>query len=209
MLLTKSVQKLFHPSCNLLRASKPISCRTLTHYPIDDVIFGLTDDERQLREMAFNFCQKELAPLADKMDKTNEFPEMREVWKKMGDLGMLGATASSEYGGSDMGYFQHCILVEEMARVSASISLSYGAHSNLCVNQINKNGTEEQKEKYLPKLCSGEHIGALAMSEPGSGSDVVSMSTKAEKRGDYFVLNGSKFWITNGPTGKFIHILII
>ena len=97
--------------------------------------------------MAFNFCQKELAPLADKMDKTNEFPEMREVWKKMGDLGMLGATASSEYGGSDMGYFQHCILVEEMARVSASISLSYGAHSNLCVNQINKNGTQEQKEK--------------------------------------------------------------
>ena len=147
MLLTKSVQKLFRPTCKLLRASKPGSCRTLTHYPIDDVIFGLTDDERQLREMAFNFCQKELAPLADKMDKTNEFPEMREVWKKMGDLGMLGATASSEYGGSDMGYFQHCILVEEMARVSASISLSYGAHSNLCVNQINKNGTHEQKEK--------------------------------------------------------------
>merc|ERR1712051_736693 len=141
MLLTKSVQKLFQPTCKLLRASNPGSCRTLTHYPIDDVIFGLTDDERQLREMAFNFCQKELAPLADKMDKTNEFPEMREVWKKMGDLGMLGATASSKYGGSDMGYFQHCILVEEMARVSASISLSYGAHSNLCVNQINKNGT--------------------------------------------------------------------
>ena len=153
MLLTKSVQKLFRPTCKLLRASKPISCRTLTHYPIDDVIFGLTDDERQLREMAFNFCQKELAPLADKMDKTNEFPEMREVWKKMGDLGMLGATASSEYGGSDMGYFQHCILVEEMARVSASISLSYGAHSNLCVNQINKNGTHEQKEKVRRVCC--------------------------------------------------------
>jgi len=199
MFLTKSVHKLFRPTCKLLRASKQISCRTLTHYPIDDVIFGLTDDERQLREMAFNFCQKELAPLADKIDKTNDFPELRQVWKKMGDLGMLGATASSEYGGSDMGYFQHCILVEEIARVSASISLSYGAHSNLCVNQINRNGTEEQKEKYLPKLCSGEHIGALAMSEPGSGSDVVSMSTKAEKKGDYYVLNGSKFWITNGP----------
>ena len=147
MFLTKSVNKLFQPTCKLLRASKQISCRTLTHYPIDDVIFGLTDDERQLREMAFNFCQKELAPLADKIDKTNDFPELRQVWKKMGDLGMLGATASSEYGGSDMGYFQHCILVEEIARVSASISLSYGAHSNLCVNQINRNGTEEQKEK--------------------------------------------------------------
>jgi len=199
MFLTKSVHKLFRPTCKLLRASKPISCRTLTHYPIDDVIFGLTDDEKQLRELAFNFCQKELAPIADKIDKTNDFPELRQVWKKMGDLGMLGATASSEYGGSDMGYLQHSILIEEMARVSASVSLSYGAHSNLCVNQINRNGTHEQKEKYLPKLCSGEHIGALAMSEPGSGSDVVSMSTKAEKRGDYYVLNGSKFWITNGP----------
>merc|ERR1711971_1525012 len=143
MLLTKSVQKLFRPTCKLLRASKPITCRTLTHYPIDDVIFGLTDDERQLREMAFNFCQKELAPLADKMDKTNEFPEMREVWKKMGDLGMLGATASLEYGGSDMGYFQHCILVEEWhgcphqflyrmepIRISVSIKLIKMEHMN-------------------------------------------------------------------------------
>ena len=147
MLLTKSVQKLFRPSCKLLQIPRPSSCRTLTHYPIDDTIFGLTEDERQLREMTFNFCQKELAPLADTIDKTNNFPELREVWKKMGDLGMLGATASSEYGGSDMGYFAHCILVEEIARVSASISLSYGAHSNLCVNQLNRNGSEEQKEK--------------------------------------------------------------
>ena len=153
MFLTKSVQKLFRPTCKLLQAPRPNSCRTLTHYPIDDTIFGLTEDERQLREMTFNFCQKELAPLADSIDKTNNFPELREVWKKMGDLGMLGATASSNYGGSDMGYFAHCILVEEIARVSASISLSYGAHSNLCVNQLNRNGTEEQKEKVMFSRC--------------------------------------------------------
>jgi len=175
------------------------SCRTFTHYPIDDVNFGLTDEQRQLRETIFNFCQKELAPHADAIDKDNNFPQLREFWKKLGDLGLLGITADSAYGGSDMGYFDHVIAMEELSRASGAIALSYGAHSNLCVNQINRNGTEEQKEKYLPKLCSGEHMGALAMSEPGSGSDVVSMSTKAEKHGDYYVLNGSKFWITNGP----------
>jgi len=175
------------------------SVRTLTHYPIDDTIFGLNDEQRQLRETLFNFFQKELAPKADEIDKQNNFPEMREFWKKLGDLGILGITANSNYGGSEMGYFDHVIAMEEISRASGAVALSYGAHSNLCVNQINRNGTEEQKEKYLPKLCSGEHIGALAMSEPGSGSDVVSMSTKAEKHGDYYILNGSKFWITNGP----------
>lgn len=180
-------------------ASRPALCRRFSHYPIDDNIFGLTDEERQLRETVFNFCQKELAPHADVIDKTNNFQELRPFWKKLGDLGLLGITASSNYGGSEMGYFDHCIAMEEISRASGSIALSYGAHSNLCVNQINRNGTEEQKEKYLPKLCNGEHIGALAMSEPGSGSDVVSMKTKAEKHGDYYVLNGSKFWITNGP----------
>eukprot|EP00093_Oithona_nana_P001301 01301.XXX_3687_5057_1 [CDS] Oithona nana genome sequencing. len=175
------------------------SVRTLTHYPIDDTIFGLNDEERQLRETLFNFFQKELAPKADEIDKQNNFPEMREFWKKLGDLGLLGITANSNYGGSEMGYFDHVLAMEEISRASGAVALSYGAHSNLCVNQINRNGTEEQKEKYLPKLCSGEHIGALAMSEPGSGSDVVSMTTKAEKHGDYYILNGSKFWITNGP----------
>lgn len=175
------------------------SCRTLTHYPIDDNISGLDDDRRQLRETIFNFCQKELAPEADQIDRLNNFPEMREFWKKLGDMGLLGITASSEYGGSGMGYLDHCIAMEEISRVSGAVALSYGAHSNLCVNQINRNGNEQQKEKYLSKLCSGDYIGALAMSEPGSGSDVVSMKTKAEKIKDYYVLNGSKFWITNGP----------
>lgn len=173
--------------------------RSLSHYPIDDIMFGLTDEQRQLRETVFNFCQKELSPRAEEIDKTNSFPQMREFWKKLGDMGLLGITASSQYGGSEMGYFDHILAYEELSRASGAIALSYGAHSNLCVNQINRNGTEEQKAKYLPKLCSGEHVGALAMSEAGSGSDVVSMRTKAEKQGDYYVLNGSKFWITNGP----------
>jgi len=176
-----------------------ISLRSLTHYPIDDMISGLDDDRRQLRETVFNFCQKELAPKADEIDRNNNFPEMREFWKKLGDMGLLGITAAEEYGGASMGYLDHCIAMEELSRASGAIALSYGAHSNLCVNQINRNGNESQKEKYLPKLCSGEHVGALAMSEPGAGSDVVSMKTKAEKVKDYYVLNGSKFWITNGP----------
>ena len=133
-----------------LKLLSPRTCgsvRTLTHYPIDDTIFGLNDEERQLRETLFNFCQKELAPKAEEIDKQNNFPDMRDFWKKLGDLGLLGITANSNYGGSDMGYFDHCIAMEEISRASGAVALSYGAHSNLCVNQINRNGTEEQKEK--------------------------------------------------------------
>ena len=187
---------------SFLRASFTFSdtnCRTLTHYPIDDNISGLDDDRRQLRETVFNFCQKELAHQADIIDRSNNFPEMRQFWKKLGDMGLLGITAAPEYGGSGMGYLDHCIAMEEISRASGAVALSYGAHSNLCVNQINRNGNEDQKQYYLSQLCSGEYVGALAMSESGSGSDVVSMKTKAEKTKDYYVLNGSKFWITNGP----------
>ncbi|CAG9560661.1 unnamed protein product [Danaus chrysippus] len=153
----------------------------------------------QLRQMVFDFAQKELAPKAGEIDRENNFKELREFWKKLGNLGLLGITASPEYGGTGGKYTDHCVIMEELSRACGAIALSYGAHSNLCVNQINRNGTHEQKSKYLPKLCSGEHIGALAMSEPGSGSDVVSMKLRAEKKGDYYVLNGNKFWITNGP----------
>lgn len=174
-------------------------CRSMSHYPIDESIFGLTEEQQQLRQTVFNFAQKELAPFAQEIDKQNEFKDLRHFWKKMGDLGLLGPTVKPEYGGLGGTYLDHCVINEEISRASGAISLSYGAHSNLCVNQIHRNGTEEQKLTYLPKLISGEHIGALAMSETGSGSDVVSMKAKAEKKGDYYVLNGSKFWITNGP----------
>ncbi|XP_015179008.1 PREDICTED: isovaleryl-CoA dehydrogenase, mitochondrial isoform X2 [Polistes dominula] len=153
----------------------------------------------QLRNLVFNFAQKELAPKAAEIDKENNFTELRTFWKKLGNLGLLGITADANYGGTGGSYLDHVIVMEEISRACAAIGLSYGAHSNLCINQINRNGTNEQKQKYLPKLCSGEHIGALAMSEPGSGSDVVSMKLKAERKGDCFVLNGNKFWITNGP----------
>jgi len=176
-----------------------VSSRGLTHYPVDDRVNGLTEDQKQLRETIFNFCQKELAPHADAIDKADDFPGRGEFWRKLGEMGLLGITASPDFGGSGMGYLDHVIAMEEISRASGAIALSYGAHSNLCVNQINRNGTDKQKEKYLPKLCSGEHFGALAMSEAGSGSDVVSMKTTAEKKGDYYVLNGTKFWITNGP----------
>ncbi|CAH1246025.1 IVD [Branchiostoma lanceolatum] len=157
------------------------------------------DKWADLREAVFRFSQEELAPLADDIDKTNDFPGIREFWKKLGDMGLLGMTAPTEYGGTGMGYLDHCLAMEEISRASGAIGLSYGAHSNLCVNQLVRNGNEEQKAKYLPKLISGEHFGALAMSEANAGSDVVSMRTKAEKHGDYYVLNGTKFWITNGP----------
>jgi len=179
--------------------SKPSNIRTLTHYPIDDRVNGLNSDQIQLRETIFNFCQKELAPYAAEIDKADDFAQRKEFWLKLGEMGLLGITADSNFGGSDMGYLDHVIAMEEISRASGAIALSYGAHSNLCVNQINRNGTVKQKEKYLPKLCSGEHFGALAMSEAGSGSDVVSMKTRADKHKDYYILNGTKFWITNGP----------
>lgn len=159
--------------------------------------FPMSDELKMLRETAFQFAQNEILPLADKTDKENAFP--LPLWKKMGDLGLLGITVSEAYGGCDMGYLAHTIVLEEISRASASIGLSYGAHSNLCVNQINLNGSDAQKAKYLPKLISGEHIGALAMSEPNAGSDVVSMKLHAEKKGDKYIFNGTKMWITNGP----------
>ena len=159
--------------------------------------FDLGEEINMLQDMVASFSQAELAPIAADVDIKNEFPN--HLWKKFGDLGLLGITVEEEYGGSNMGYLAHVIAMEEISRASASIGLSYGAHSNLCVNQIRKNGSEAQKQKYLPKLCSGEHIGALAMSEPGAGSDVVAMKLRAEKKGDRYILNGNKMWITNGP----------
>ncbi len=150
-----------------------------------------------LRASVRAFADDEIAPRAHSIDETNQFPE--DLWKKMGDLGVLGITADEAYGGAAMGYLEHCIAMEEISRASASVGLSYGAHSNLCVNQLSRNGDDRQKETYLPKLISGDHVGALAMSEPGAGSDVVSMKLNAEKKGDRYVLNGSKMWITNGP----------
>jgi isovaleryl-CoA dehydrogenase len=147
--------------------------------------------------MVHRWAQERVRPMAGKIDSSNEFPP--ELWREMGDLGLLGITVDEEFGGAGMGYLAHVIAVEEIARASASVSLSYGAHSNLCVNQINLNGTPEQKRKYLPGLVSGDHVGALAMSEPGAGSDVVSMKLRAEKRNDHYRLNGNKYWITNGP----------
>ena len=160
--------------------------------------FSIGKDNEALRDSIYKFAQKEIAPIADKIDKENTFPN--NLWKKLGQLGLLGITADSKYGGSDMSYLSHCIAMEEISRASASVGLSYGAFSNLCVNQINRNGNEEQKQKYLPSLCNGDKIGALAMSESGSGSDVVSMKLHAEKQGNNtYLLNGSKMWITNGP----------
>ena len=159
--------------------------------------FGLEEELEALRSMVAQFAAAEITPRAAEIDSSNQFP--MDLWRKLGDLGLLGITVEAEYGGSGMGYLAHCIAMEEISRASASVGLSYGAHSNLCVNQIRKNGSEAQKQTYLPKLCSGEHIGALAMSEPGAGSDVVSMKLRADEDGDHYVLNGNKMWITNGP----------
>lgn len=159
--------------------------------------FGLGDDIDALRDMVSRFAADRIAPVAEQTDRDNQFP--MHLWQEMGALGLLGMTADPDYGGTGMTYLAHVVAMEEISRASASIGLSYGAHSNLCVNQINRWGTSAQKQKYLPKLCSGENVGALAMSEPGSGSDVVSMKLRAEKRNDRYVLNGNKMWITNGP----------
>ena len=159
--------------------------------------FDLGEDVNALRETVHRWAQDRIKPIAAQVDGSNEFPA--PLWREMGELGLLGITVAEEYGGSGMGYLAHTIAVEEIARASASISLSYGAHSNLCVNQLKLNGSDEQKRRYLPKLCSGEHVGALAMSEEGAGSDAVGMKLRADKRNGYYVLNGSKYWITNGP----------
>ncbi len=159
--------------------------------------FGLSETANMLVETVSSFAQAEIAPRAEEIDRSNTFP--RDLWPRLGDLGVHGITVEEEWGGSGLGYLEHCLAMEEISRASASVGLSYGAHSNLCVNQIRRWGTDEQKRRYLPKLISGEHVGALAMSEAGSGSDVVSMRLKAEKKGDAYVLNGTKMWITNGP----------
>jgi isovaleryl-CoA dehydrogenase len=159
--------------------------------------FGLGETADQLRASVRGFTADEIAPIAAEIDKSNEFP--RQLWPKLGALGLHGITVEEEYGGSGLGYLEHCIAMEEVSRGSASVGLSYGAHSNLCINQLRRNGTDAQKRAFLPKLISGEHVGALAMSEPGAGSDVVSMKLRADKKGDRYVLNGTKFWITNGP----------
>lgn len=166
--------------------------------------FNLGETADMIRDSVAAFAAKEIAPIAEQVDRDNEFPN--QLWKKMGDMGLLGMTVEEQYGGSGLGYIEHVIAMEEISRASASIGLSYGAHSNLCLNQLRKNGTEEQKQQYLPKLCSGDYIGALAMSEPGAGSDVVSMSLKAEEKDDHYLLNGNKMWITNGPDA---HVLVV
>ncbi|MGF3021450.1 isovaleryl-CoA dehydrogenase [Methylobacterium aquaticum] len=162
--------------------------------------FGLGETAEAIRDSVRNFAQDRIAPRAEEIDRTNTFP--RDLWPEMGALGLHGITVEEEYGGLGLGYLAHCVAMEEVSRASASVGLSYGAHSNLCVNQIRRNGSEAQKRAYLPKLISGEHVGALAMSEPGAGSDVVSMRTRAEKKGDRYLLTGSKMWITNGPVAE-------
>ncbi len=166
--------------------------------------FDLGESADMIRESVRRFAQDEIAPRAAAIDHENEFPN--DLWRKFGDLGVLGITVEEEYGGAGLGYLEHVVAMEEISRASASVGLSYGAHSNLCVNQIRRNGTAEQKTKYLPKLISGENIGALAMSEPGAGSDVVSMRTRADKKGDRYIINGNKMWITNGPDA---HTLVV
>jgi isovaleryl-CoA dehydrogenase len=164
---------------------------------LPDFDFGLGENADLLRDSVRSFAADEIAPRAADIDRKNEFPN--DLWGKMGSLGILGVTVEEEYGGAGLGYLEHCVAMEEVSRASASVGLSYGAHSNLCVNQIRRNGNATQRKKYLPKLISGEHVGALAMSEPGAGSDVVGMRTRAEKKGDRYILNGGKMWITNGP----------
>src|SRR5215469_6357335 len=162
--------------------------------------FGLGADVEMLRKSVHDFAQDRIVPRAAAIDRDNTFP--RELWPEMGQLGLHGITVEEEFGGAGLGYLEHCVAMEEISRASASVGLSYGAHSNLCVNQIRRNGSDAQKKKYLPRLISGDHVGALAMSEPGAGSDVVSMTTRAEKKGDRYIVNGAKMWITNGPVAE-------
>ena len=162
--------------------------------------FDLGETADAIRDTVFAFSQEKIAPRAAEIDRSNQFPI--DLWPEMGALGLHGITVEEEYGGTGLGYLEHCVAVEEVSRASASVGLSYGAHSNLCINQLRRNGNETQKQKYLPKLISGDHVGSLAMSEPGAGSDVVSMKTRAEKKGDRYILNGSKMWITNGPVAE-------
>jgi len=169
---------------------------------LNQLDFGLGEAADMLRHQVANFATDEIAPRAAAIDRDNDFPA--DLWRKFGDLGVLGLTVSEEHGGAGMGYLEHIVAMEEISRASASVGLSFGAHSNLCVNQIFRNGNADQKARYLPKLISGEHVGALAMSEPGAGSDVVGMRTRADKRGDHYVLNGSKMWITNGPNADIL-----
>ncbi len=159
--------------------------------------FDLDPMIEEMRDMVARWVEDKLSPRAAEIDETNKFP--RDLWPELGELGLLGITADEEFGGTGLGYVAHCVVMEEISRGSGAVGLSYGAHSNLCVNQLNLNGNKAQKEKYLPKLISGEHLGALAMSEPGAGSDVVSMKLRAQKKGDRYILNGNKMWITNGP----------
>ncbi len=166
--------------------------------------FGLPEEVAMLREQAANFARKELAPIAADVDRNNAFHG--ELWPKLGAMGLLGVTVSEEYGGADMGYLAHVVAMEEISRASASVGLSYGAHSNLCVNQLYRRGTDGQRARYLPGLVSGEQVGALAMSEPNAGSDVVGMKLRADRKGDHYVLNGGKMWITNGPDA---HVYVI
>jgi isovaleryl-CoA dehydrogenase len=176
--------------------------RVMIRNTLPGLDYALGSDADMLRETVGSFAQARIAPRADDIDRSNKFP--RDLWPELGALGLLGITVEEEWGGSGLGYLAHCVAMEEISRASAAVGLSYGAHSNLCVNQIRRNGSAEQKKRYLPKLISGEHVGALAMSEPNAGSDVVSMRTRAARRGDRYVLNGSKMWITNGPLAETI-----
>ncbi|KAJ2562600.1 hypothetical protein GGH12_003126 [Coemansia sp. RSA 1822] len=201
-MFTRTLSKLAHPAVAHARKLARVQAPRMSTY--NAAIAGLTSEQEEFRSAVSSFAQRELAPRAANIDKNNEFP--MDMWEKFGSMGLLGITVPSIYGGMDMGYFMHTLVMEELSRASGSVALSYGAHSNLCVNQINRHGTDEQKLKYLPSLVAGTHVGALAMSEPNSGSDVVSMSLRADARGDKYVLNGTKMWITNGPDA---HTLVV
>ncbi|KAI0934578.1 hypothetical protein AcW1_006054 [Taiwanofungus camphoratus] len=197
----RSLSRSFSPCRQWIRSTPPISriqCRNASHYNAN--IAGLTDEQAEFRDAVTDFAQREVAPRAGEIDRSNNFPS--DLWEKLGSMGLLGITVSPEYGGLSLGYFNHTIAMEELSRASGSVALSYGAHSNLCVNQIYRWGTDAQKAKYLPDLISGKKVGSLAMSEPGSGSDVVSMKLRADKVEGGWKLNGNKFWITNGPTAS-------